>query len=226
MVNTPMESEKKLTPRQAIFVHEYLHGSLGNATQSAIKAGYSDKSAKVLGCKLLTKDNIKEAIESGQAERARKAEFKADDLIRFWSSIVFTPIDEMFNEGPDGQLMPKPLKELSDQAKVIINGLKVYFGGDGSGSVSLDLLDKMRASENLAKAFGMFIEKHQVFGKDGESLPININFIAPAQHHIKHCIPPPPGSIDAIPETKQPPEGEQEQKGKSDDRGNSGGTEA
>ena len=160
---------------------------------------------------------IQEVIKREQKARSERLGNVADRLIKFWTAIAFTPIGELYVEGPDGTLTPKPLGELSEDAQMSISNVSNYFSSDGSGSQSIGFLDKMRASENLAKAFGMFIEKHQVFGKDGESLPININFIAPVVQ---------PEAVTVTHEQKQLPAGEQEQKGKSDDRGNSGGTEA
>lgn len=58
---------KKLTPKQAKFVQKYL--VLLNATQAAIAAGYSPKTAAVIGSQNLTKLNVKAAL----VEQGRKA---------------------------------------------------------------------------------------------------------------------------------------------------------
>jgi len=55
----------KLTPKQDAFVKEYILNG-GNATQAALKAGYSEKTANEQGCQNLTKLNIKEAIAKHQ----------------------------------------------------------------------------------------------------------------------------------------------------------------
>ena len=56
----------KLTAKQARFCEEYTIDS--NATQAAIRAGYSINSAKVIGCQNLTKPNIKQAIDKNRAD--------------------------------------------------------------------------------------------------------------------------------------------------------------
>ena len=50
-----------LTPKQAMFVREYLIDL--NATQAAIRAGYKEKNAAVIGCQNLIKLNIAAAIK-------------------------------------------------------------------------------------------------------------------------------------------------------------------
>lgn len=61
-----------LTPKQQRFVEEYLVDF--NATQAAIRAGYSAKTAPAIGCENLTKPNITEAL----AERAKRLTEEAD----------------------------------------------------------------------------------------------------------------------------------------------------
>ena len=56
----------KLTPKQSRFVEEYLIDL--NATQAAIRAGYSEKRADAIGYENLRKPEIKEAIQNAQAK--------------------------------------------------------------------------------------------------------------------------------------------------------------
>lgn len=73
-------SSKKLTAKQARFVSEYLIDS--NATQAAIRAGYSPKTATVIGAQNLTKLNIAEAVKAGQAATAKRNDLTVDDLVK------------------------------------------------------------------------------------------------------------------------------------------------
>lgn len=70
----------ELTDRQARFVEEYLLDL--NATQAAIRAGYSDKSACRIGAELLQKTQVCEAIQKSQERRAARVCRKADDVLR------------------------------------------------------------------------------------------------------------------------------------------------
>lgn len=68
-----------MTERQNRFVREYLADL--NATQAAIRAGYSPRSAKVRGCLMLAMPEISAAIGKAMAERSKRTEIKADDVI-------------------------------------------------------------------------------------------------------------------------------------------------
>ena len=67
---------EKLTPKQQRFVTEYLR--LGNATQAAKEAGYSEKTAFRIGTENLQKPAIARAIERAQARRNDRLELEED----------------------------------------------------------------------------------------------------------------------------------------------------
>lgn len=69
-----------LNDRQRRFVDEYLIDL--NGTQAAIRAGYSQKTARQIGQKLLTKVDIQQAISAAQVERQKRTELTADEVIR------------------------------------------------------------------------------------------------------------------------------------------------
>ena len=70
---------KKLTAKQARFKDEYLIDN--NATQAAIRAGYSKKTAKSQGQRLLTNVDIKAAIKAGQKDIAKRNGLTIDDIL-------------------------------------------------------------------------------------------------------------------------------------------------
>ena len=69
-----------LTPKQQAFVQEYLIDL--NATQAAIRAGYSEKTANRIGSENLSKPDIAEAIEKAMNERAEKTKTSAEWVIK------------------------------------------------------------------------------------------------------------------------------------------------
>lgn len=69
-----------LTAKQAAFVNEYLIDL--NATQAAIRAGYSEKTAGRTGHENLKKPEIAQAIQEAQAERAERLELTQDDVLK------------------------------------------------------------------------------------------------------------------------------------------------
>jgi len=75
-----------LTAKQQRFVEEYLVDL--NATQAAIRAGYSPKSAYAIGSENLTKPEVKAALHAAQAEVATKAKITRDYLIEHANDIM------------------------------------------------------------------------------------------------------------------------------------------
>lgn len=69
-------ADKKLTPKQQLFVKEYLIDL--NATQACIRAGYGEKNAKQQGTENLAKPIIKEAIQEAMQKRSEKVELDAN----------------------------------------------------------------------------------------------------------------------------------------------------
>lgn len=85
----------KLTPKQAMFVKEYLVDL--NATQAAIRAGYKEKTAAVIGAENLTKPNIQAALDKAMAERSQRTDIKADDVLRYWHDIATADPNEIIH---------------------------------------------------------------------------------------------------------------------------------
>lgn len=69
-----------LTDKQALFVKEYLVDL--NATQAAIRAGYSKKTAQKIGSENLSKPLVADAIAEAQAKRFERVQITADDVVR------------------------------------------------------------------------------------------------------------------------------------------------
>jgi phage terminase small subunit len=102
----------ELNAKQTRFVAEYLKDQ--NATQAAIRAGYSPKTAKQIGSRLLTNVDVKAAFTAKQTKLLDKLELTAESLIRNVMDIrdkattaeAFAPalkaIDMLGNTLPDG----------------------------------------------------------------------------------------------------------------------------
>lgn len=76
----------KLTEKQNRFVDYYIE--LGNATQAAIKAGYSKKTARSVGSENLTKPDIKSAIEKKMKKLEDAKIAKAEEVLQLYSRIL------------------------------------------------------------------------------------------------------------------------------------------
>lgn len=68
-----------MSPQQQTFINEYI--LTGNATQAAITAGYSEKTAQVQASRLLKHADIKQAIEQAQNEQQQRHNLTVDHLL-------------------------------------------------------------------------------------------------------------------------------------------------
>lgn len=77
-----------LTPKQEQFCREYVIDF--NATQAAIRAGYSENGAEVQGCRMLSNANIQELIKSLQDTTAEKLQITKEMIVENIKSIAFS----------------------------------------------------------------------------------------------------------------------------------------
>lgn len=85
--------QRKLTPKQSLFVKEYLKDL--NATQAAIRAGYSKHTANEIGAENLSKPSISEAIAAAMEKRGARIEMDADAVLRHWVEIATADANEL-----------------------------------------------------------------------------------------------------------------------------------
>ena len=156
-----------LTPKQSQFVAEYLIDL--NATQAAIRAGYSTDSARDIGYENLTKPDIQDAIAQAMQQRAERTQVTADQVLQEYAKVAFLDIRRLFDE--TGSI--KPVEELDDRTAAAVSGLEVEELFEGRGEKrkhigrlhKIKLADKMRALEGLARHLGMFNDSLEVKGK-------------------------------------------------------------
>lgn len=82
-----------LTDKQRRFVDEYLVDL--NATQAAIRAGYSEDTARQIGSENLSKPDIADAIAEAMAERSKRVQITADEVLRELKDIATTDANEL-----------------------------------------------------------------------------------------------------------------------------------
>ncbi|MEW6237077.1 MAG: terminase small subunit [Candidatus Omnitrophota bacterium] len=88
-----MRTSKKLNPRQERFVKEYLLDL--NASQAAIRSGYSPRTAGAIGEENLKKPEIKKAIDKALAERSARTEIDADRVVQEIGTIAFAKVGKI-----------------------------------------------------------------------------------------------------------------------------------
>ena len=82
----------RLSSKQQRFVVEYLVDL--NATQAAIRAGYSPKTAKSIGSENLTKPDIQACVQERRKDARKRAEITLDDILAEYKRIAFTGLSK------------------------------------------------------------------------------------------------------------------------------------
>lgn len=164
-----------LTDKQKRFCEEYLIDL--NATQAAIRAGYSPKTAEQTASRLLRNVKVQEYIAKRQKELSRSTQITQERVIKELALIAFsnnadyarvvekkmqTEVDGMLVDvlGEDGKpimyrtVEPVLTDELTEEQKRALAVIKK--GRDG---LEVKSLDKVRALELLGKHLGIFTEK-------------------------------------------------------------------
>ena len=166
----------KLTDKQARFVEEYLVDL--NATQAAIRAGYSEKTANEQGPRLLVNVSVSQAIAKAQLARSKRTEVTQDRVVKELAKIAFadirqavrwgkSPIDtESENAEPNGlgrypvELVPS--EEIDDDIAAAVSEVSLTQAG-----IKIKMHDKKGALVDLGKHLGMFVERKEI-GAPGE----------------------------------------------------------
>jgi len=148
---------KKLTAKQDRFVREYMVDL--NATQAAIRAGYSKKTAALIGHENLRKPNVKAALAKRQSTKADDIEVTVTRILKEYAAIAFTNMADVATVDESGQFVKfKAFDEWPDAAKQAVQEIKSTTHG-----LSVKFYDKRSALSDLAKHLGMFIERKVIF---------------------------------------------------------------
>ena len=135
-----------MTAKQRRFCDEYLIDL--NATQAAIRAGYSEKNARNIASENLAKPNIKEYIEKRMAEKEAELIAGQDEVLKFLTAVMRgEEKDEKPMVNAMGEIEMIPVKQQSNQLK---------------------------AAEMLAKRYGILIDKTEA--EVDMSLDIKIDY--------------------------------------------------
>lgn len=140
-----------MTAKQEKFCREYLLDL--NATQAAIRAGYSKKTAVEQGCRLLINVNISKRIQASQKKQQEKTEITLDKILKEYSKIAFFDITKNIS---DGKL--KELAEWDADSAGAIAGLEVEEQVKDKfvlqRTKKIKLCDKRAALDSLCKVLG------------------------------------------------------------------------
>lgn len=149
-----------LTDKQQRFVEEYLVDL--NATQAAVRAGYSAKTANEQGARLLANVSVQNAIRERQEVLKMKTEITQEWVVERYRRIV-EGCDKRLFFNDDGSV--KPPSQWSAEMGLAVAGFEVQELGDEGLAVSVSKLrfqDAKAALDSLARHLGMFKDKVEV----------------------------------------------------------------
>lgn len=165
-----------LTPKQALFVQEYLVDL--NATRAYKAAGYSQKSAEVCASQLLRNPKVQAVIAKKTDKRMDRLEISADRVLQEIARLAFFDPRKFFNS--DGSA--KQVHELDDDTAMALAGMDVAEMFEGSGDQKhayglmkkFKLADKGQNLERLGKHLKLFTEKVETSGEITTKVIVNL----------------------------------------------------
>ena len=143
-----------LTLKQKMFIDEYLVDL--NATQAAIRAGYSPKTAKDIASQNLAKLNIRIEIDKRMAERSKRVGMNADRVLQELGKLAFVKIEDVI-DFETGRI--KPTATSDDLAA--IQSIKIKPGEYGTER-EIKFYDKKATLELLGKHLGLWTDKQEI----------------------------------------------------------------
>jgi phage terminase small subunit len=160
-----------LTNKQKKFCDEYLIDF--NATQAAIRAGYSQKTAKEQAARLLTNVNLQQYLNGIQQKLAEKTGIERERIIAEYAKLAFFDIRKVLTV--DGGL--KQASEWDDESAAAIAGLesfdaKIKETGEKYGTIrKIKVSDKRAALDSLCRVLGYnAAEKQRFVDKDDNDI--------------------------------------------------------
>jgi phage terminase small subunit len=178
-----------MAPKAQRFVEEYLIDL--NATQAAIRAGYSARTAEVQGCRLLKNVQVAAALAERRERLTQKAEVTQEMIVAELAKIGFSDIrkavnwfsnvavaasdersvDDMMEDGPEAEIRHQITNqvelvssaEIDDATAAAISEISMT----DKGGLKVRFHDKQTALVNLGKHLGMFKETVKVEGLEG-----------------------------------------------------------
>ena len=154
----------KLTAKEEMFCQQYI--LLLNATKAAINAGYSENSARVSGCRLLTKANIQKRIKQMQDDLEKSLEISKAWVLTQHKKIASANAGQL----RDGWMNLKDFEALTEEQKEVIQEVTAKEGKFGT-EVKVKLYDKQRSLDSISEMLGFFAPaKTELTGKDGKEL--------------------------------------------------------
>lgn len=154
-----------LTKKQKAFIEFYLQE--WNATQAALKAGYSERSAASIGNENLLKPEIDHEIQ----RRLSEMSMSADEVILAIGEIGRASIEDFIDiDDETGRLKNINFGKAKKAGKLhLIKSITPTANG-----LKIELHDRMRALELIGKHHKLFVDRAEISGDDGQPIQVII----------------------------------------------------
>lgn len=137
------------------------------ATQAAIRAGYSPRSAEVTASRLLRNAKVAAAITEAQKARSERTEITQDRVLQELAAMAYYDPADLVSTPMNG---PADIAKLPEHVRRAIIG----WGWDRHGNFTLKLSRKTPALDLIGRHLGMFVEKHEHAGPGGGAIQLNV----------------------------------------------------
>ena len=134
------ELAQKLTKKERIFADEYVKTT--NGTQSAITAGYSEKTARSKASQLLTKVNVRQYIDAVMNERSKNTIATADEVLEYLTRVVRGEEKDAFGLDVSVADKTKAAELLGKRHMLFTDKVKL------SAEVEIDISDRMKKARS------------------------------------------------------------------------------
>lgn len=156
-----------LTSKQQVFVQEYLVDL--NATQAAIRAGYSPKTSSWIGPQLLGKSHVALAVQEAMKDREQRTEITQDRVLQEYAKLAFLDPRRFYDENDN--LIDIP--DLAPEVAATLTAMEVTWERNGENEDGtpkfcavrkIKFSDKKAALDSIARHLGMFKDKTELTG--------------------------------------------------------------
>ncbi len=151
-----------MNPKQQAFVLEYLKDF--NATQAAIRAGYSARSAEVTGSRMLSNAKVAEVIRAAMERRAKKSDITVEMVLAELKCVAFTHMGKLARWNASGVEF-KDSNGLTEDELATVSEITETTNQHG-GSLKVKQYDKVRALELIGRHLGMWNDKLEIVDED------------------------------------------------------------
>ena len=138
--------DKKLTPKQKAFADYYIE--TGNATEAAIKAGYSKKTARVIGTENLTKPALKQYIDERLAKIEDERIAKGDEVLKYLTSVMRGEEKDQFGLDASLQDRTKAAELLGKRYRLFVDKVEQNVNATVNSTQKLDSILNQLGKKN------------------------------------------------------------------------------